>query len=81
MLPDDVDARLRLEARRRGSSIADVAREAIDQQLPHPPADGRLSFFAVGEGSPADVSERVDEFVAKGVARRKSRGSKSGRSA
>jgi plasmid stability protein len=81
MLPDDVDARLRLEARRRGSSIADVAREAIDQQLPHPPADGRLSFFAVGEGSPADVSERVDEFVAKGVARRKSGGSKSGHSA
>jgi hypothetical protein len=81
MLPDDVDARLRLEARRRGSSIADVAREAIDQQLPHPPADGRLSFFAVGEGSPADVSERVDEFVAKGVAWRKSGGSKSGRSA
>lgn len=81
MLPDDVDARLRLEARRRGSSIADVAREAIDQQLPDPPADGRLSFFAVGEGSPADASERVDEFVGTAVARRKSGGSKPERSA
>jgi hypothetical protein len=70
MLPDDVDARLRLEARRRGSSIADVAREAIDRQLPQPSADGRLSFFAIGEGSPADVSERVDEFVTKAVKRR-----------
>jgi hypothetical protein len=72
MLPDDVDARLRLEARRRGSSIADVAREAIERQLPQPSADGRLSFFSVGEGSPADVSERVDEFVAKAVGRRRS---------
>jgi hypothetical protein len=69
MLPDDVDARLRLEARRRGSSIADVAREAIERQLPQPSADGRLGFFSIGEGSPADVSERVDEFVAKAVSR------------
>jgi hypothetical protein len=81
MLPDDVDERLRLEARRRGSSIADVAREAIDRQLPRPSADGRLSFFSVGGGSPADVSERVDEFVGNAVARRKSGGSESGRSA
>jgi hypothetical protein len=71
MLPDDVDARLRLEARRRGSSIADVAREAIDRQLPPGPTEGHLSFFSVGEGSPADASERVDELVGKAVARRK----------
>jgi ribbon-helix-helix CopG family protein len=72
MLPDEVDARLRLEARRRGSSIADVAREAIEQQLPPAPAEGSLSFFSIGEGSPRDASERVDELVAKAVARRKS---------
>jgi hypothetical protein len=71
MLPDDVDARLRLEARRRGSSIADVAREAIDRQLPPGPTEGRLSFFSVGDGSPADASGRVDELVGKAVARRK----------
>jgi Ribbon-helix-helix protein, copG family len=71
MLPDDVDARLRLEARRRGSSIADVAREAIDRQLAPGPTEGSLSFFSVGEGSPADASERVDELVGKAVARRK----------
>src|SRR5579875_1539211 len=51
MLPDDVDARLRLEARRRGQSIAQVAREAIERELPAP-GDGRLGFFAVGDGSP-----------------------------
>jgi hypothetical protein len=72
MLPDDIDVRLRLEARRRGTSVAEIAREAIEKQLP-PQPDGRLSFFAVGEGSPRDASERVDELVAKSVRRRRAR--------
>lgn len=70
MLPEDVDVRLRLEARRRGTSVAEVAREAIEKQLP-PPPDGALSFFALGEGSPRDASERVDELVTKSVRRRR----------
>jgi len=69
IVADDVDARLRLEARRRGSSISAVVRAAIDRHLPHPSPDGHLSFFSVGEGSPADVSERVDEFVARALSR------------
>lgn len=73
MLPEETDARLRLEARRRGTSVAEVAREAIEKQLP-PPPDGRLSFFALGDGSPRDASERVDELVGKSVARRRTRG-------
>jgi hypothetical protein len=52
-----------------GQSIARVAREAIERELP-PPADGRLRFFAVEDGSPADASERVDELVADSVRRR-----------
>jgi hypothetical protein len=72
MLPDDVDARLRLEARRRGSSIADVVREAVERQLPPGPTEGELSFFSLGDGSPRDASERVEELVAESVARRKS---------
>lgn len=71
MLPDDVDARLRREAKRRGVSIADVAREAIDRHLPSPRSDGRLGFFAVGEGAPPDASERVDELVGRAVRRRR----------
>lgn len=70
MLPEDIDVRLRLEARRRGTSVAEVAREAIEKQLP-PPPDGRLSFFALGEGSPRDASERVEELVTKSVRRRR----------
>jgi hypothetical protein len=71
MLPDEVDARLRLEARKRGSSIAGVAREAIERHLPPAATEGSLSFFSIGEGSPRDASERVDKLVATAVAGRK----------
>jgi plasmid stability protein len=73
MLPDDVDARLRREARRRGTSIADVAREAIERQLPPEPEPGALAFLAIGEGGPANVSERADEYVAKAIRKRRKR--------
>lgn len=74
MLPDELDARLRFEARRRGVGIAEVVREAVEQHLPNPAAKGRapLSFVAIGEGGPADASERVDEYVAKAL-RKKTR--------
>ncbi len=71
MLSDELDDRLRLEARRRGTSIADVAREAIDRQLPPAPKPGELSFFAIGDGGPNDVSERVEEHVARAVRRKR----------
>lgn len=70
MLPDELDARIRLEARRRGVSIADIAREAIEQHVPDRTVAGRLGFFAIGGGEPADASERVDELVGKAIARR-----------
>ena len=73
MLPDELDARIRLEARRRGVSIADIAREAIEQHVPGPTPAGRLGFFAVGEGGPPDDSEQVDELVGRAIARRRSR--------
>jgi plasmid stability protein len=70
MLPDELDVRLRLEAKRRGTSIADVAREAIDRHVQPARPEGRLSFFAIGEGSPPDASEQVDELVGDALARR-----------
>jgi len=72
MLPDELDARLRREASRRGVSIADVVREAIEQALPGPMRKGPLSFFGIAEvraGAPDDVAERVDEFVGQAIAR------------
>jgi hypothetical protein len=73
MLPDDLDDRLRLEARRRGTSIAVVVREAIERQLPPAPEPSNLGFFAIGEGRPADASDRVDEHVGKAIRRKRVR--------
>lgn len=71
MLPDDVDARVRLEARRRGVSVAQVVREAVERAVSVPEATRPLGFFAVGEGGPADASERVDDYVRRAVRRRR----------
>jgi Ribbon-helix-helix protein, copG family len=73
MLPDEVEARLRREARRRGVPIAQVVREAVEHHLPEAERGRRLSFFAVGEGGPIDASERVDEFVGGALRRRAQR--------
>jgi CopG-like RHH_1 or ribbon-helix-helix domain, RHH_5 len=67
MLPDDVDARLRTEARRRGVSVAQVVREAVESAIPAAQPGSPLGFFAIGEGGPADASERVDEYVGRAV--------------
>ena len=70
MLTDDTESRLRLEARRRGVPMAEIVREAVERHLPAPKPRKPLSFFAIGEGSPADASERVDEFVQAALTRR-----------
>lgn len=67
MLPDDVLARLRHESRRRGTSVAEVVREAVERELPAPEPGKPLSFFALGEGGPDDASERVDEYVGEAL--------------
>jgi Ribbon-helix-helix protein, copG family len=71
MLPDDVEARLRSEARRRGVPLAQVVRDAVERHLPEPKPGQPLSFFAVGSG-PVDGSERVDDTVRRAVRRRNS---------
>jgi hypothetical protein len=71
MLPDELETRLRLEARRRGVAIAEIVREAVELHLPVPEAGQPLSFFAIGEGGPDDASERVDEVVAEALRRRR----------
>jgi hypothetical protein len=70
MLPDEVLLRLRREAKRRGVSLGEIVREAVDIHVPEPRPSGRLSFFGVGEGGPADASERVDDYVADAVRKR-----------
>jgi hypothetical protein len=70
MLPDTLDARLRREARRRGVSIADVARHAIERELPEPPPNTALSFFSIGTGSPVDGAARAEDLVREAIDRR-----------
>lgn len=70
MLPDDVAARLRYEARRRGESTAALVREAVEQYLPANGGRRTLSFFALGDAGIPDASERVDEIVGDAIARR-----------
>ena len=62
-LPDDLDARLRHEAERRGVTIADVTRTALEQHLG---AGGRrlLNAAASGRSGGNDVSERIEEILA-----------------
>jgi hypothetical protein len=61
-LPDELDARLRLEARRRGVTISELTREAIQTHLD---GGGRRRLLAAGAGRSgrADVSERIEELL------------------
>jgi hypothetical protein len=49
VLPDDVDAWFRYEARRRGISLGQLAREAIATHVAHPSRTGDLGFFGAGD--------------------------------
>jgi plasmid stability protein len=64
MLPDDVEARLRVEAAARGISLAEAVREAIDRGLASQPRAPRrsLSFVGAGDG-PDDLSSRADDHL------------------
>ena len=65
-LSDDLDARLRHEAERRGITIAEVAREAIATHLGV--ARGRtLGAAAAGHSGRHDVSERVEDILREEV--------------
>jgi predicted DNA-binding protein len=62
-LPDDLDARLREEAKRRGTTIAEVTRTALEEHLA---VDARRGVGAAGatRSGQSDFSERIDEIMA-----------------
>lgn len=61
-LPDDLDARLRHEAQRRGVTIADVTREALAEHLgAH--KRRRLAAAGAGRSGRSDVSARIEEIL------------------
>ena len=75
-IPDSLDARLRHEAERRGTTISEVNREALEAYLLEPGERRRLGAAAAGHSGHSDVSERIEEILAarspdSGFARRR----------
>lgn len=68
-LPDDLDARLRHEAERRGVTISDLTREAIEEHLG--PRRGNRKLLAAGaaRSGSSDISVRIEEILRAEVSR------------
>lgn len=68
-IPDALDMRLRHEARRRGVTISEVSREALEAYLVGPFAERRLGAAKAGRSGRTNVSERIEEILAAEVRR------------
>lgn len=62
-LPDELDARLRREAERRGTTISQLTREAIDAYLGGGPRHRNLRIMGAVNSGRSDISQRVDELL------------------
>lgn len=67
-LPDDLDARLRHEAERRGTTISELTREAIEAHLGGSRTRRRLLAAGAGASGHGAISERIEEILAAEVA-------------
>lgn len=68
-IPDALDARLRHEAQRRGTTISEISREALESYLGQPSSRRRLGAAAAGGSGRSDVSERIEEILSAEVGR------------
>jgi hypothetical protein len=66
-LPDEVDARLRHEAERRGTTVSELSREAIQSYLGIVPRR-LLGGGRVWRSGHSDVSERIEEILRQELA-------------
>jgi predicted transcriptional regulator len=66
-LPDDLDARLRHEAARRGTTVSELTREAIETLLAAPRGRRRLLASGAGASGRSDISERIEELLGSEV--------------
>jgi predicted DNA-binding protein len=64
-LPDDIDARLRHEAECRGTTVSALIRETIEALLGTTSDRRRLLAAASGASGRSDISERIEEILAK----------------
>lgn len=63
-IPDALDARLRHEAARRGTTISELSREALEAYLGSGQGRRRLGAAKAGRSGQTDVSERIEEILA-----------------
>ena len=63
-LPDDLDALLRHEAARRGLTVSQITREAIERHLNAQPGKRQLMAAGAGRSGRHDISERIEEILA-----------------
>ncbi len=68
-LSDDLDARLRHEAERRGSTVSELTREAIEALLGGGSGRRKLIGAAAGRSGFHDVSVRIEEILRNEVSR------------
>jgi predicted transcriptional regulator len=68
-IPDALDARLRHEAERRGTTISEVSRDALEAYLGGASERRRLGAARTGRSGRTDVSERIEEILAAEVKR------------
>jgi hypothetical protein len=63
-IPDELDALLRHEAARRGVTISEVTREALESYLK---PNGRRRFLSAGAGDSGqgNIAERIEELLAE----------------
>jgi hypothetical protein len=65
-LSDEADLQLRREALRRGMTISEVTREAIDSYLGA--GSRRLGAAAAGRSGRTDISERIEAILREEMA-------------
>lgn len=64
-LPATLDTRVRQEAARRGMTLSEWTREAIEAHLPGGPGPvRRLDAAAAGRSGEEDISDRIKEILA-----------------
>ncbi len=68
-LPDELDAKLRHEAQRRGLTVSELTREAIETHLRTAKGRRRLLAASAGRSGRNDVSERIEEILRSEVGR------------
>jgi predicted transcriptional regulator len=66
-LRDDLDARLRHEAQRRGMTISELTREAIEAHLGRTGSGRKMLAARAGASGRHDVAERIEEILANEV--------------